>query len=527
MSTPKQEKMIDSAYNGNLEHVKACLKHDTVDLDGRDQLGYTTALMNACEHGHDHVAEYLLEEGADIEAKRPFTEYTALALACQEGHSSTAKLLLDYWANIAAIDSIYCLHSVAQSGNDVFLKLLLDCGADADAVSWNGTPLHRACSYGRTKCVEVLLRHGADAGKTHNRKSPLDVAQEYGFKAIIDLLMKHTNKKTSTYKHRLKHCQRNQRTTNHHKFSSTNVVVPHLKQEVRAYVVEEDYELTLLEKKLTSKMQAMERKFEKQLIELSQQQERKEKETIEVLKRESRSDLIKANYKILKLENQMKEVSTGAVNADEKLTLELQEANESIDQSNEEVQNLDEEMLQALGAFESCKRRLAESKEKVSHLETQLTEASFLALNEKITAQIQEMVLKCKDEVTTECTNNVSKLENKISDVQKSIAVEVGKIKEQVISGGERNDEKDEEMNESISKLSLVEVSRSNEKLLKFEKEEGKEMTKVLMQALYDHLKVFAETTLEEKMDETEDGSEGRAEDDWFSTYSHSSVPFE
>jgi archaellum component FlaC len=520
MSTSKQEKMLSSAYNGNLEHVKAFfLKHDTVDLDGRDQLGYT-ALMNACRNGHDHVAEYLLEEGADIEAKVPFTEYTALALACQEGHSSTAKLLLDYGANIAAIDSTYCLHSVAQSDDDVFLKLLLDCGADPDAVSWNGTPLHSACGYGRTKCVEVLLRHGADAGKRHEGKSPLDVAQEYGFKAIIDLLMKHTNKKTSTYKHRLKHCQRNQR-TNHQKFSTN--VVPHLKQEVRAHVpvVEEDYELTLLEKKLTSKMQAMERKFEKQLIELSQQQERKEKEMIEVLKRESRSDLIKANYKILKLENQMKEVT--AVN--EKLTLQLQEANERIDQSNEEVQNLDEEMSQALGAFESCKRRLAESKEKVSHLETQVTEAS--ALNENITSQMQEMVLKCKDEVTTECTNNVSKLENKISDVQKSIAVEVGKIEEQVTSYSERNDKKDEEINETISKLSL-EVSRSNEKLLKFEKEEGKEMTKVLLQALYDHLEVFAETALEEKMDETEDGSEGRAEDEcWFSTDSHSSVTFE
>ena len=83
--------MIDIVYNGNLEQVKACLKHDTVDIDGRDQHGYT-ALMNACQKGHDHIAEYLLDEGADIEAKMAFGECTALALACQEGHSSTTRL---------------------------------------------------------------------------------------------------------------------------------------------------------------------------------------------------------------------------------------------------------------------------------------------------------------------------------------------------------------------------------------------------------------------------------------------------
>ena len=89
-----------------------------------------------------------------------------------------------------------------------------------------------------------------------------------------------------------------------------------------------------------------------------------------------------------------------------------------------------------------------------------------------------------------------------------------------------------DEANESIFKLRQG-VSQSNEKLLRFEKalserneEEGKAMTNVLLQALYDHLEVFAETGFEEKVQETEDRSEN-LEDEFNGTDSHCSITFQ
>ena len=539
-----QETMIACARDGNLHYVKGWLKHNTVDINAMNQSG-ETALMSACKNGYDHVVAYLLDKGANIESKKPFTIITPLVLACESGRYSTTKLLLDRGASVVSLHSLFLLHSVVETGNDQLLKLLLEHGADANGCNPSyGTLLHRACGYGRTKCVVVLLQHGADTNIALHGQTPLDVAQEYGYEAIIDLLLAHTKKwachsqrkrnlldfslsegaggiqPTTTRKIDFSFCEVGIMPTRKQQDSiSVNNVVP---QQLKQKVQEEDEECTLksLEKKFSSKIEAMERKFEKQLSELHRKNERKEKKLIKSLKQESQKEFAK-------LEKEMKDISS----VNEKLTSQLQEAEERIDQSNEDMRNLEEELSKEHEAYEILTCTLAESYENVSNLEEKLLLTEEVsALNEEIgttTFHPQDMeekidqeqwpnekevldienkkemmiegarkailseVIKCKDIISTEYTNTyVSKHDNEVS------GVDVGNIKEQLITTSDSSSiasaflnekfflhlkcageqiknekkKKQEMLRKTISTMRL-EVSRSNEKMQQLETE--------------------------------------------------------
>lgn len=62
------------------------------------------------------------------------------------------------------------LHTAARMGNSKMLKLLIDFGANVNAVSKKGyTPLHVAAWSGHVECVEVLLACGCNPGITSTR----------------------------------------------------------------------------------------------------------------------------------------------------------------------------------------------------------------------------------------------------------------------------------------------------------------------------------------------------------------------
>ena len=84
------------------------------------------------------------------------------------------------------------LHSASYVGRTETVKLLIDAGADLNAVDNNGkTALHHASSKGNTDIVRLLIAAGANTkAKDGNYHTALQSASYYNRAGVISLLMK-------------------------------------------------------------------------------------------------------------------------------------------------------------------------------------------------------------------------------------------------------------------------------------------------------------------------------------------------
>ncbi|KAL9632651.1 MAG: hypothetical protein Q9164_005185 [Protoblastenia rupestris] len=101
-------------------------------------------LHDAARHGDDLILEIMLVEGTDVD--------------------------------IRAADGRTALHLIAENGNEAGAKILLDHGANVDAVSYTGgtsmerkfrggrTPLHWAAEHRQMGIIRLLIEAGADLG---------------------------------------------------------------------------------------------------------------------------------------------------------------------------------------------------------------------------------------------------------------------------------------------------------------------------------------------------------------------------
>ena len=82
------------------------------------------------------------------------------------------------------------IEAIINNGIDEVLELI-ERGADIEARSqWGKTPLHYACSYGRTELVLKLIEKGADVGARSNvGRTPLHDACSYGKTKIALILI--------------------------------------------------------------------------------------------------------------------------------------------------------------------------------------------------------------------------------------------------------------------------------------------------------------------------------------------------
>ena len=84
------------------------------------------------------------------------------------------------------------LHDMAQNGDIAKARLLIDHGADLNAVDeeYRTTPLGMAARWGQRKMTAFLLERGADPNRTGATwSSPLTWAQKKGHKNIADDLI--------------------------------------------------------------------------------------------------------------------------------------------------------------------------------------------------------------------------------------------------------------------------------------------------------------------------------------------------
>ncbi len=115
----------------------------------------------ACE-GNAKLALAAIKRGANVNSRcrgRP-----ALLWAIQEGHLNVVKVLVAAGASLRRRDDIGFspLDQAVGDGNLEIVRFLLKAGVDVNGPTLNGSPLHTACAWRRTRIAKLLLDNGAD-----------------------------------------------------------------------------------------------------------------------------------------------------------------------------------------------------------------------------------------------------------------------------------------------------------------------------------------------------------------------------
>lgn len=172
-----------------------------VDRNSRDEQGLSPALhalyrgetagatsllpdqpnvFEAAAFGREERLEELLEGDPGLARAFSGDGFTALHLAAFFGHAEAMQLLLDRGADpnavatSAQVGPVQPLHSAAATGRLECARLLLAHGADVNARQGGGfTALHAAAASADAELARLLLAAGADAtAKTDDGREP-------------------------------------------------------------------------------------------------------------------------------------------------------------------------------------------------------------------------------------------------------------------------------------------------------------------------------------------------------------------
>ena len=153
-------------------------------------------LHDAVRAQDNAAVEALLASGAEVD-ETDFIIGTALHVAVSEGNSEIAGILIDHGADVEAVSEqqgSHALHLAAQFGDAAMLALLLDSGAEIEARDgYQRTPLYRGSAGGNADVVRLLLDRGAEVRAREGKygETPLHEASHRGHLDVVRLLLDH------------------------------------------------------------------------------------------------------------------------------------------------------------------------------------------------------------------------------------------------------------------------------------------------------------------------------------------------
>lgn len=152
-------------------------------------------VFDAAAVGRTRGLEALLAGERELARAWASDGFTALHLAAFFGHKDAAELLLEHGADANAVArnaelEVAPLQSAAAGGHSKLVVLLLEHGADPNTRQRGGfTALHAAAQNGDRESVEALLERGADkAALTDEGKTAADFAAAAGHDELGELL---------------------------------------------------------------------------------------------------------------------------------------------------------------------------------------------------------------------------------------------------------------------------------------------------------------------------------------------------
>lgn len=153
-----------STYWNTALHIAVGAPHSIPPRWDNDQEGY-----NRRGSEIPRIVDLLLAAGANANDLN-MDRYTPLHIACATPHINPlcVRSLIAAGGDVSRItswweDHIQSIHFAANSGNVEVLQMLLDSGADAEAISMHGVrPLDLAVLHRRKAVVEMLVQAGAN-----------------------------------------------------------------------------------------------------------------------------------------------------------------------------------------------------------------------------------------------------------------------------------------------------------------------------------------------------------------------------
>lgn len=170
--------LLHMATSGSKVDLLKYLLDQGFEVNFKDTMRQTTALLRAVYNGNIEAARLLAQRGADVNAPDVLA-MTPVMLAVKKGYKDLVELFLSRGADLNAADfrtGKTMLHFAAARGQSAVVEALLKSGLDKNAKDKNGrTALAYAMKHGNLAAADALRKHGAQdpAAESHAGDSTL------------------------------------------------------------------------------------------------------------------------------------------------------------------------------------------------------------------------------------------------------------------------------------------------------------------------------------------------------------------